>query len=722
MAEKLSLVLLSASALLATQGVDVVEITTEAAEPETNAANTGVVSNKPQKWQNQIEATQSLEQWTIDFPNAVEARLEPEPHNIKGSTSNFGVQLEESRVHLLSNLNKKSSSSIKNQKAAKSRVGSVQFDVTSFSSTTSENGHSSAHIPIIIECGMGSNILISAPEADLPSTTPLITNLLASATPQARGLSFDNSNSASITSRIQTVSESDSDDFEMQPSEEEDKQTESQQQHQPIQASTSPEISIAISSPFRNASNLFKMAYNPERGTFDIRITLRYSTFVTAVHLIDIALELLTIPINHSSLQDKKEPTLKDWHIAYLTHPTFYFDLMAIPPFELLPFPNAKYLWVLRLLKLHKLPTILSTSPFFKQLQKDIAKLLRTGNSSISLVFPLLLVFCTFQHLQACILFLGARLFNFNNPESQQYESVGLWDQYTWSIFVSVANQFPVGYKPAEPAEQWSVIIFAIIGAGLYASIVGMVSSVAMGLDASGRLYREKLDEMHEYMRYKDLDASTRRKILKFYDIKYRGKYFEETVLLSDLNESLRMEIAAHNCRDLINKVSFLRREQNDGRDELFVGRIATAFISCYYVTGDILFTQGQAGQEMVTATSCMMYRLTRVAFTSILEEFDDVKRAVNEIYNERMEKVKIEEEARKLETAKDLVQKVTFLNRQEADGRNEDFLVKLATALKPVYLVVGDVVFSRGDTGNEMVSPGHLLPAYAKYELCSIS
>ncbi|KAJ3076606.1 hypothetical protein HDU98_002126, partial [Podochytrium sp. JEL0797] len=109
---------------------------------------------------------------------------------------------------------------------------------------------------------------------------------------------------------------------------------------------------------------------------------------------------------------------------------------MAIPPFELLPFPNAKYLWVLRLLKLHKLPTILSTSPFFKQLQKDIAKLLRTGNSSISLVFPLLLVFCTFQHLQACILFLGARVSNFNNPDVQAYESLGIFDQYTWSIFV----------------------------------------------------------------------------------------------------------------------------------------------------------------------------------------------------------------------------------------------------------------------------------------------
>ncbi|KAJ3025841.1 UNVERIFIED_CONTAM: hypothetical protein HDU68_006592 [Siphonaria sp. JEL0065] len=344
----------------------------------------------------------------------------------------------------------------------------------------------------------------------------------------------------------------------------------------------------------------------------------------------------------------------------------------------------------------------------------------------------------------ACVLFLCGRMYGYSNWEIEVYEEVEVVRQYIWALMIAVSNTFPVGYKPSYAVEQWFVITFCIIGAGLFATIVGTVSSLAMGFDASGRLYKEKLDELREYMRWKDLDSLTRRKILKYFDLKYRGKYFEEATLLSDLNESLRMEIAAHNCRNLISKVSFLRRQQNDGRDELFLGKIATSFVTCYFVTGDILFTQGQPGQEMYfilsgkvnvlvhgkrvatlkegaffgeialianiprtatvqAATSCMLYRLTRTSFTSILEEFEDVKRTVDVIYRERMEKIKFEEEARKLMIAKDLVDNVPFLNRCENDGRDQEFLLKIAGSLSPIYLVAGDVVFTQGEMGNEM-------------------
>ncbi|ORY48993.1 camp-binding domain-like protein [Rhizoclosmatium globosum] len=159
--------------------------------------------------------------------------------------------------------------------------------------------------------------------------------------------------------------------------------------------------------------------------------------------------------------------------------------------------------------------------------------------------------------------------------------------------------------------------------------------------------------------------------------------------LLNEMNDSLRMEIAAHNCRQLIQKVGFLRREVGDGRDELFVGRIATALTACYFVPGDVIITQGEIGYEMYfilhgcvdivvngkrvvqfkdgaffgelalianiprtasvqAASSCMLYRLTRPDFMSILAEFEDMRKRIDVIYNERMAKVKLEEEERK--------------------------------------------------------------------------
>ncbi|KAI8607297.1 cyclic nucleotide-binding-like protein [Chytriomyces sp. MP71] len=131
-----------------------------------------------------------------------------------------------------------------------------------------------------------------------------------------------------------------------------------------------------------------------------------------------------------------------------------------------------------------------------------------------------------------------------------------------------------------------------------------------MGFDASGRLYKQKIDELREYMEWKDLDPITCKKIFKYYDLKYQGKYFEENNIFDDLNESLRMEIAVHNCKELVRRVPFLNRQQRDGRDELFLGRIASALVSCYYVAGDVLFFQGQMGEDMYFILSGMVYVL----------------------------------------------------------------------------------------------------------------
>ncbi|TPX74354.1 hypothetical protein CcCBS67573_g04386 [Chytriomyces confervae] len=203
--------------------------------------------------------------------------------------------------------------------------------------------------------------------------------------------------------------------------------------------------------------------------------------------------------------------------------------------------------------------------------------------------------------------------------------------------------------------------------AGKYASIVGTISSFSIGLDVSGRLYKQKIDELKEYMRWKGLDPVTRRKVIKYYEIKYRGKFFEE----------------------LISKVPFLNRKMHDGRDELFLGRIATALTTSYYVPGDIIISAGDMGFEMFfilkgsvnvvvggsvvgrlqegsffgelalianiprtatiqAAATCVVYVLARKDFEKILPEYEDVRNGLDVIYLERMARVKQEEELRK--------------------------------------------------------------------------
>ncbi|KAJ3399359.1 hypothetical protein HDU80_008011 [Chytriomyces hyalinus] len=475
---------------------------------------------------------------------------------------------------------------------------------------------------------------------------------------------------------------------------------------------------------------------------FEIQLPFEYSTLLTVSYLLDSAVYLLTLKASHPAMQSLSHPTLNMWRRYYLRH-GFAIDLLTSFPFELLPITEAPYLFIIRLLRLYKLPLIFMTSPVYIKTLKMMQNALGIGQT-VAVIFPLTFWFCIFLHIQACALFLIGRLTGFQNGELLIIQDKTILEKYTWGLFSAVGNTFPMTYKPQIAEDQWVVLAFVTTGAGFYACIVGAISSLAMGLDASGRLYRQKLDEVQEYMRWKDLLPSTRRKMLRYYELKYRGKFFEERTLLEEMNDSLRMEIATHNCRELISKVSFLRRAQHDGRDDLFVGRIATALTACYFVPGDVIITQGEMGNEMYfmmsgvvdiiangkkvtsfrdgaffgeialianiprtatvqAATSSMLYKLTRDAFTSILEEFDDVRRRVEVIYRERMEKIRLEEEQRKLEAAQELASKVTYLSRKENDGRDELFLKRIASSLVVSFFAAEDVVFAQGEMGHEM-------------------
>ncbi|KAJ3119577.1 anaphase-promoting complex subunit Hcn1 [Physocladia obscura] len=434
---------------------------------------------------------------------------------------------------------------------------------------------------------------------------------------------------------------------------------------------------------------------------FGISIHWSYNVFLSVAFFFDTIIESFTPRITDGAMSLIKNPTLSDWQRHYFLN-NFIIDMISAVPFELFPISGSFYLIVIRFLRIYKLPHIMAVSPKFIALRKFFESALGIGQT-FSGIFPLMFALCLFLHIESCALFLVGTLADFSNSGIAQVQFKRIGDQYTWALFnvcaffstknyvelfffviQAVGNTFPMTYKPISTLEQLTVLVFIIVGAGLYASIVGTISSFAMGLDASGRLYKQKMDELHEYMHWKDINPTTKRKVIKYYEIKYRGKFFEEKTLLGEMNESLRMEISAHNCRELIQKVPFLRREMEDGRDELFLGRIATSLTACFFVAGDIIFTQGEIGYDMYfilsgtveiivngnrvaqfrdevalianiprTATvqaysSCSLYRLTRPDFMSILAEFTDVRERINVIYNERMAKVKLEEQARK--------------------------------------------------------------------------
>ncbi|KAJ3341390.1 hypothetical protein HDU83_006621, partial [Entophlyctis luteolus] len=92
-----------------------------------------------------------------------------------------------------------------------------------------------------------------------------------------------------------------------------------------------------------------------------------------------------------------------------------------------------------------------------------------------------------------------------------------------------------------------------------------------------------------------------------------------------------------------------------------------------------------------------MIYRLTREAFMSITEVFDDVRVHVDQLFKERMDKIKMDEELKKMSVMQGVLAKLPFLGCVD-EGLEDAFCAKLVDLLVSVFFVGGDIITSEGE------------------------
>ncbi|KAI9353676.1 hypothetical protein BDR26DRAFT_10163 [Obelidium mucronatum] len=385
---------------------------------------------------------------------------------------------------------------------------------------------------------------------------------------------------------------------------------------------------------------------------------------------------------------ESMRPALSEWMIDWIRG-NLILEGISMIPFELIFHDKDYYIFLfwLRFLRFPRLGDKVLRCAYFTKAKLWADKLMGMGFSKI---VPIAFGIFYFIHFNACAIYLTGSREGFLGWSIlwPQFDPSAVYQVYTWTFFQAVGNIFPMSFKPQTAFEQAFAIVFIVIGAVLYAAFVGYVSSAAMSINPSGRLYNQKMEELIDYVRWKNLSEETKDKLVSYYETKYRGKYFEEDTLLSDMNESLREEIALHNTQRLIEKVPFLQRNELDGRDEIFFHRIATVLHAHYFIPGDFIIKQGDSGNEMYfilsgkvnvyvngakvvslydgaylgevslitrhlrTATvqavlPCVLYKLTRHDFHAVINEFPDMKNRIEKLAREAERMVKQAEESK---------------------------------------------------------------------------
>ncbi|KAI9346480.1 hypothetical protein BDR26DRAFT_855653, partial [Obelidium mucronatum] len=374
---------------------------------------------------------------------------------------------------------------------------------------------------------------------------------------------------------------------------------------------------------------------------------------------------------------ENERPLLKDWVQVWMAK-QFFWDLLSIIPFELffMEHHSSAFFLIFKLIRVRQLPAIFTRCAVYIRARIYLENLL--GKGAID-VLPLSFAILAYIHINACIIYYIGRRNEFLGWGQVwlTIDEASLWKFYVWTFFQATGNMFPMSFKPQTLNEQLFSIAFILMGAVLYAAFVGYLSSAFTSVNPSGRLYNQKMEELNDYVKWRNLSEETKQKLVQYYETKYRGKYFEEDTLLADMNESLRSEISMHNTRYLIEKVPFLKRDARDGRDEIFFNRIANKLHARYFIPGDCITKQGDSGLDMYfilsgkvdvfvhgvkvvslydgsyfgevslitktlrTATCqaalpCVLYRLTYQDFHLVINEFTDIKERVELLALER--------------------------------------------------------------------------------------
>ena len=239
-------------------------------------------------------------------------------------------------------------------------------------------------------------------------------------------------------------------------------------------------------------------------------------------------------------------------------HTGFAFDLVANSPFDLLfliaapdwMIGNLSLVLLLRLLRLLRLFRLFSVFRRWESFQ--------WMNTGFLRIIRFVSVILLFIHWVACIWFLSAFVTLF--PDDCWVVRTGLEgastaDQYIRSLYWSITTMTTVGYGDISPGrlpEYVIAMIVMLLGASMYAYIIGNVASLFSNLDAARVQYRKRVEGITQYLRQRQVPGEVTKRIHNDYEYLWeRRQGIRDEGLLKDLPPPLRLEVLLHLTREL---------------------------------------------------------------------------------------------------------------------------------------------------------------------------
>ncbi|XP_022080164.1 potassium/sodium hyperpolarization-activated cyclic nucleotide-gated channel 2-like isoform X1 [Acanthaster planci] len=422
---------------------------------------------------------------------------------------------------------------------------------------------------------------------------------------------------------------------------------------------------------------------------FSEQISLQWSItncITDSFFMADIVLNFFTGIIHHQNeevILDRKAIAsnyLRGWFLVDLpsSFPMDYFYLLFRGDSDFdetaLKYRAIKLAKILSVFRLLRLTRLLRYIHRLEEILNVEGEVIRITN--------LVLVVLVMIHWNGCVQFLVPFFQGFPRDSwvvISGLENASKWEQYSWSFFKAICHMLSIGFgqhPPQNLTEMWCATLSMMLGATFYALFIGHMSTLLLSIDASGRIYNEKISQVKEYMRYRKIPASTQKRVLRYYEHRYQRKYFDEDTILREQSAPLRKEIVQHHLRSLVKKAEFLSKGSPG-----FVIDIIEKLHFEVYLAGDVIIKAGTRGNAMyfiehgtvkicinervvgtlqdgdhfgeislliderrvasvVAASTCDLYRLAKEDFQDVLDENPEMHAIMAKVAKERLSKI----------------------------------------------------------------------------------
>jgi voltage-gated potassium channel len=316
---------------------------------------------------------------------------------------------------------------------------------------------------------------------------------------------------------------------------------------------------------------------------FDLQSTgflFAFDLVITLVFIADIIIAFNTgYIVKRQLVTDRKliaREYLKFW---------FWPDLLATIPLFALSGTNV--LILNRLFRFFRLSRLLKLFTGARTIRK--AKELNINPSimrMVLMVFWLLIA----SHLIACgFVFING--VSPDQPNSMRYLQAFYW---------TVTTLATIGYGDITPNRENPIqLIFTIftelIGVGTYGFIIGNISTLIANIDVAKTQYREKMEKINTFLKYRNIPGPLQKRISDYYDYLWESRRgYDESMVLEDLPTSLKTQVSLFLNKDIIEKVPIFK-----GASTAFIKEIIMNMIPVVYTPGDYIVVKGEIGDEM---------------------------------------------------------------------------------------------------------------------------